>query len=213
MTTPVAPRRVTKPPETRRLEILDAAVRLFHDAGYDATTVSHIAAAAGVAAGTVYLYFPSKEHVLLTLHSEFHDGIEAALGTTFDRVFQRVEAEDLDNAVALELMVGEMVDTVVQFLRENPVKSSVICRFSPRLPENREEDNHTSDYLAAALQFGVERGKIEVSDPHMAARLLEASLSGPLSQMIVEGEASDVDRLAAQAKEFFVKALAPSAST
>lgn len=209
MATPTVQRRGTKSAETRRLEILQAAVQLFHDTGYDETTVQHIAAAAGVAAGTVYLYFPSKEHVLLTLHADFHVGVEAAMQATFEQVWARAEAEELDKAQSLEVMVGAMVDTVVGYLRDNPQTSSVICRFSPRLPHTREEDNHTSDYLAAALEFGRQQGKVEVSDPAMAARLLEAALSGPLSHMVVEGDDNDVDRLAAQAKEFFVKALAP----
>lgn len=209
MSTPAVQRRGTKPAETRRSEILEAAVRLFDRAGYDATTVQHIASAAGVAAGTVYLYFSSKEHVLHTLHAEFHAGVEGALQATFDTTWNRLEAEDLDNAASLEVMVGAMVDTVVDFIRSNPVTSSVICRFSPRLPHGREEDNHTTDYIAAAIEVGRAEGKIEVSDPEMAARLIEASMSGPLSTMIVEGSAEEVDRLAAQAKEFFVKALSP----
>ena len=210
MTTPAVQRRGTKPAETRRQEILDAAVRLFDEAGYDQTTVQHIAAAAGVAAGTVYLYFPSKEHVLLTLHADFHAGITAVLRNTFDSLWQRFEAEEVSDDVALELMVGGMVDTVVDFVRSNPATSSVICRFTPRIAEAAAEDHHdTPAYVAAALEFGVEQGRVEVSDPQMAALLLEAALSGPLSHMIVEGDETEVDRLAAQAKEFFVKALTP----
>ena len=184
-------------------------MRLFDEAGYDATTVQHIASAAGVAAGTVYLYFSSKEQILHTLHADFHAGVEEALQATFDETWQRLEAEDLDNRASLEVMVGAMVDTVVAYIRSTPTTSSVICRFSPRLPDAREEDNHTSAYIAAAIEFGRAGGKIEVSDPEMAALLIEAAMSGPLSTMIVEGSAEDVDRLAAQAKEFFVKALSP----
>ena len=206
-----AQRRGTKPPETRRQEILDAAIQLFDETGYDQTTVQHIAQAAGVAAGTVYLYFPSKEHVLLTLHEEVHDGIESALQATFDRLWQRVEEGGGPDDASLELMVDAMVDTVVAFVRDNHAKTSVICRFSPRLPPVAVDDHHhhTSAYLAAALQLGRDLGRVEVSDPEMAAQLLEASLTGPLSQMVVAGDTASVDRLAAQAKEFFLKALAP----
>ena len=206
-----AQRRGTKPPETRRSEILQAAIRLFDEAGYDQTTVQHIAQAAGVAAGTVYLYFPSKEHVLITLHAEVHAGIETALQSTFDRLWQRVEDAGGPDDASLELMVDAMVDTVVQYVRDNHAMTSVVCRFSPRLPAATADDQHhqTAAYLAAALQLGRDRGRVEVSDPEMAAQLLEASLTGPLSQMVVAGDAARVDRLAAQAKEFFVKALAP----
>ncbi|MDI7249304.1 MAG: TetR/AcrR family transcriptional regulator [Bacillota bacterium] len=55
----------------RRLEketmILDAAERVFAARGYAATTVKGVALEAGVATGTVYLYFPSKEELFLAL--------------------------------------------------------------------------------------------------------------------------------------------------
>jgi AcrR family transcriptional regulator len=54
--------------ETRRREILDAAERLFLEHPDRMASVSEVAAAAGVAKGTVYLYFPSKEEMLLALH-------------------------------------------------------------------------------------------------------------------------------------------------
>jgi len=54
--------------EERRQAILDAAERLFLEHPDRMASVSEVAAAAGVAKGTVYLYFPSKEEMLLALH-------------------------------------------------------------------------------------------------------------------------------------------------
>ena len=45
----------------KRQAILDAALGLFAARGFDATAVPQIAAAAGVAVGTIYRYFPTKE--------------------------------------------------------------------------------------------------------------------------------------------------------
>ena len=53
--------RVTKEPEVRRQEILDAALRLFGEKGYERTSIADIAKAVGVAQGLCYRYFPSKE--------------------------------------------------------------------------------------------------------------------------------------------------------
>lgn len=47
-----------------RTALVEAAVRLFRDKGYKATTVAEIAAAAGVSTKTYFNYFPSKEDVL-----------------------------------------------------------------------------------------------------------------------------------------------------
>lgn len=50
--------------ESRREALAAAALRLWAERGFDATAVAEIAEAAGVAKGTFYLYFPSKQALL-----------------------------------------------------------------------------------------------------------------------------------------------------
>lgn len=56
-----------------KLALYEAAVRLFENEGYEATTVQQISDAVGVAKGTFFNHFPSKEHVV----SEWYDRITA----------------------------------------------------------------------------------------------------------------------------------------
>jgi len=56
-------RRERKKQETRQ-RLLDAGWQLFNQRGYDDTTVAEIAAAADVAKGTLFNYFPTKESLL-----------------------------------------------------------------------------------------------------------------------------------------------------
>lgn len=56
--------RITKEHDERRNEILDTAKVLFHMQGYDKCTVNDILKAVGIAKGTFYYYFKSKEEVL-----------------------------------------------------------------------------------------------------------------------------------------------------
>ena len=49
--------------EFRTAEILRAAGRVFAERGFERATIAEIARSAGVAKGTVYLYYPSKQHV------------------------------------------------------------------------------------------------------------------------------------------------------
>jgi len=56
--------RIVKEHDERRNEILDAAEKLFYEKGYDKCTISDILETVGIAKGTFYYYFKSKEEVL-----------------------------------------------------------------------------------------------------------------------------------------------------
>jgi len=53
--------RIVKEPAERRQEILDTALRLFYENGYEQTSIADIAEALHIAQGLCYRYFPSKE--------------------------------------------------------------------------------------------------------------------------------------------------------
>lgn len=59
--------RITKSPDERRNELIDAAEMLFIENGYDQTSVSDIVKKVNVAQGTFYYYFNSKEDILHAL--------------------------------------------------------------------------------------------------------------------------------------------------
>ena len=53
--------------DLRRAHLVEAATRLFADADFDAVTIARVAEAAGVAKGTAYIYFATKEALFLEL--------------------------------------------------------------------------------------------------------------------------------------------------
>ncbi|MBM4625244.1 TetR family transcriptional regulator, partial [Micrococcus sp. JV4] len=56
--------RTVKHPEERKNDILNAAEKLFSTKGYQQTTIIDILKAVGIAKGTFYYYFTSKEEVM-----------------------------------------------------------------------------------------------------------------------------------------------------
>lgn len=74
--------------EDRRLAIIDAAIEVFAKKGFFGAKVSEIAETAGVADGTIYLYFKSKDELLISLFEERMEMIigdlEALLAFTDD---------------------------------------------------------------------------------------------------------------------------------
>src|SRR5918911_3653660 len=88
----VLKRRVIKPTEERRRDILEAALQAFATKGFNDTTVDAVAQAAGVAKGTVYLYFDSKEHLLLALKKEFMRGLTDAIAEITAEAIEQLSA-------------------------------------------------------------------------------------------------------------------------
>ena len=60
-------------------QIIDAAVRVFARNGFYNSRVSDIAREAGIASGTIYLYFKTKDEILVTLFREKMAGFVSAL--------------------------------------------------------------------------------------------------------------------------------------
>src|SRR5471030_724368 len=59
--------RASAPTNSRRIEICRTAAQIFHDRGYDATSVSDVAKALGITKAGLYHYFESKEALLLEI--------------------------------------------------------------------------------------------------------------------------------------------------
>jgi len=63
----------------RRQRVIDAAMKLAADGGYDAVQMRDVASEAGVALGTIYRYFASKDHLLAACQVEFARGEQRRL--------------------------------------------------------------------------------------------------------------------------------------
>ena len=77
--------------ETRRAQVIRAAVRLFASQGYYTTTIQQIARAAGVSTGLVYQYFRDKDDVLLLALMLVIDSYEHEIPPRLEGIEQPVE--------------------------------------------------------------------------------------------------------------------------
>ena len=87
------PRPTTARGEATRKRILDAAETEFGENGFARTSVASIVNRAGVAQGTFYLYFPSKDDVLRELVRDMGRRLRHALSEATEGLTHRVEVE------------------------------------------------------------------------------------------------------------------------
>lgn len=81
--------------EEKERAILSAARRIFEDKGYEGARVADVATAIGIAEGTIYTYFPTKDALVRAMLERFWEGITAeACSAVAERAdtFARLEA-------------------------------------------------------------------------------------------------------------------------
>jgi AcrR family transcriptional regulator len=197
-----ARKRVAKRPDERRVEIMDAAVGVFGRKGIARTTVADITEASGVAKGTFYLYFDSKEHLLGALKERFVDDILAQASA----LYERVGREDWWS------LVDQTVESFVDFTTEKRDLIEIVVQegISPEASDIFVEcEAKVNAMFASGIQAGIEAGVFRVADPAMTARLLHHALEGTMHHALLYRQDLDRDRLVAAARELVHKALAP----
>lgn len=154
-------------PDAKQERILAAAARVFAQRGFDGADVGQIAREAGVAKGSIYNYFASKED-LFTFVSQ--DGLERHRRAVYDGL-----AEDADIYVVVEHVFRRGVD----FVLRNPdyirlylsVSSAGMERFADRFSLLVEK--YTSDTLKQRLRQDIGRGLVRPDlDVDLAAWLI-----------------------------------------
>jgi AcrR family transcriptional regulator len=156
------PRR--QPPDVRREQLLDAAEQVLVQRGLRATTVADVAEAAGVAKGTMYLYYESKDDLLAGLRSRYLEQYAEALRPSPDKsVSDRIR----QMIVGLFDFAGGHHDLHHLLFHE--------AGFS-------EDDAFASvrDGLTALIAEGVETGELRAQDVPTAAAFVLHGVHGAL---------------------------------
>lgn len=188
----------------KRDRILQAAVKVFAKNGFHATRVSEVAKAAGVADGTIYLYFDSKESLLVSL---FEDRVEKLLA------FMREELPKKPDAPARLRAVIDMQLGLLEGERDLAEVITVILRQSTRLMKEFAAPRFTEylDAIAKIVADGQSSGAFRQDvSPHIAARAVFGALDGiTLTWALGRAEAGALNRAAGQLADILLRGLAP----
>jgi AcrR family transcriptional regulator len=158
----------TKPPEVRRDDLMNAAEQLFLEQGITTTTIEQITLRAGVAKGTFYLYFTSKDDVLAALSERFAQQHLACIKTAV----AQAPANDWKKTLATWARA-----CATGYL--DLIKLHDILFYGTR-PSTREGlvDNIVIDHLVELLRAGVDAKAWSIDDPRFTAVFLFSGLHG-----------------------------------
>ena len=168
-----------------RRGLLDAAVAVFNESGYDATSVAALAARLGLSKAALYHHFASKEEILETALGEALDGLEGVLIDTRAVVPSERLAAVLQGAVRV---LAAHLPSVTLLLRVRG--NSEIERRA--LERRRAFDQEVTAIVRAAQEDGAIRLDVDAS---VATRLLFGMVNS-LIEWYRPGGAEDADALA-----------------
>ena len=167
----------------RRDQIIAAGLACFARTGYYATTMSDVAAQAGVSKGTPYLYFDSKQALFLALHEQWDCGARqrvddavAALPET-DRQSPRTVLRAVSTAIAAHVQAETQTCRVLMEARALAAHEPVIAT----AVRTADEEMHVQ--LRELFAAGIAAGEWPTgTDAAFSARLFAAGLYGLMAQ-------------------------------
>jgi AcrR family transcriptional regulator len=146
--------------QTRDL-ISRTALRLFVEQGIDGTTIRDIAAAAGIAEGTLYRHYPGKDALAWDLFSKNY--------TAFALELQRVQAGQATLRTKLDAMVRQFC----AFFDRDPVLFSyLLLAQHGQLQKLTPEMPNPVEVVREVLAWGMDRGEVPASDPNVVAAMV-----------------------------------------
>jgi AcrR family transcriptional regulator len=189
--------------EETRAHILEAALKLFSKAGYDAASVAQICQEAGVSKGAFYHHFPSKHDVFMALlHGWLHaldEQFQVALEGSKDVPdgLLRMAAKARGVFQDAQGQLPMFLEFWTQAARDPVVWQTTIAPY-----------RHYQAMFAGIIRQGITEGSIVEHDADASSRVLLAMALGLILQSMFDRDGVSWDQVTQEGMQLFMKGLA-----
>jgi AcrR family transcriptional regulator len=166
--------------EERRQQILDAALHCFSRDGFHATTTADIVRESGLSQGALYLYFATKEDIVVALADDRHQG------EVFLNALAKSEQDPLQGLMLLVELYGRaLADPRRVEMRRVGIQGWAEALRNPRIHDSVVEGlSSVRTAIAELIRRGQAAGQIRPEvEPDAAARTMIAVFQGLVLQL------------------------------
>lgn len=165
----------------RRKRILDATLAIASKGGYEAVQMRAVAERADVAVGTLYRYFPSKVHLLVS-----------ALGREFERIDAKTDRTSLAGGTPYQRL-NFMVGKLNRAMQRNPLLTEAMTRaFVFADASAAGEVDHVGKLMDSMFARAMSDGEPTEDQYHIARVISDVWLSNLLAWLTRRASATDV---------------------
>lgn len=190
---PTKPKKVTIKADKRKA-IIDAAITVFAEKGYNNTVVAEVAAVANVAAGTVYLYFENKEDLL-------YQSMQEMMRETLFRLKKKIAKEERAVDKLFQFFVKHM-----EFFTKDPNLTRFLVlelrqskEFYNRYPNFNPYAEYL-EYIQSLIKQSIEEKTTLPYDPVSLSFLLVGVMDMMLTQWVINPEKINLEKLTGEVK-------------
>jgi AcrR family transcriptional regulator len=189
-----------------RAALIHAAVSIFHEKGFQKTRVSDIVSAAGVAQGTFYNYFPSKEEIFREICNDFMNQVKRLFVERTDHLF------DGNTAAEVRESVHRIVRDVFVIYRDNLAVAELLFREgigNGGLFKEIYEDILAIflDLIKVQVEEGMRKGFLHIEDAEIASVILFGLFERTLFYFMLVRRNVDMEKLERILIDFILKGL------
>ena len=187
--------------EETRGRILDAAVKRFAIAGYDAASVDVICGEAGVSKGAFYHHFPTKQAVFLALMQGWlamiDVGMEAVRKDTVPETLVTMTNLLPGVFAAAENRLPMFLEFWLQASRDETVWKAIIAPY-----------RHYQEYFLKLINDGMKEGSLKTVDSQVAAQVIVSLAVGLVLQGVLDPHGADWEKTARESMQILMNGLA-----
>lgn len=190
--------------EAKKQEILEAAIQVFAQKGIAGAKIHHIAKAAGVSQGTIYLYYKSKEEIfqnILQLHTQSAEPMLLRFLSPDDGPREKIRKLMLGSLHGVPLEHGALLLEMLATMIREPQRYDSISNFSGM-----------HEVFQKVLEEGLQSGEFKEIDTQALASALTGLLHGVQILELINKEEFPAKEIMENALEVLFRGLEESSS-
>lgn len=192
-----------KKQEEKRVRILESAAKVFAREGFYNAKIKDVAQEAGVAHGTVYLYFSSKEDLLISL---FRENLSELIQYVQSEIQKEKNAED---------KLRRMMSLQIELIETNPELTALMLVEFPQTGKFLSSDSINElaayiDMIANILKEGMAEGIFDNSiDVDVVATVIYSGIQGIATRWVLEEMKYPLKKVADEISKVFLDGIRP----
>jgi AcrR family transcriptional regulator len=186
--------------EETRTKIIEAAIKLFSNRGFNTSSVDDICAEAGISKGAFYHHFESKQALFLALLDSWLQAIDEAIESSKDQTAPETFMQMTEAFPYIFKTADEGLPMFFEFwLQASRDKKVWEASIAPYRRYHK--------YFTSLIKKGVEEGSFVEVDPELASRMIVSTAMGLFLQSLLDPKGANWEKVARESTTMLLNSL------